>query len=522
MSESKIVVTNTAIIINNYDIGDCLKIENSFRIYDKVRHTYYYIGMHYDKGNKRLYLPRGIDIWYIEKLIGESADVLVNKYDEFQTYEDAMIKYLPKDEVQKSALRFMVGKDEYYKNQYKSQLSVNLGTGKGKTYLSIATLTYLGIRGIVIASITEWLDQWKNRTLEYTDMNPKDIYFISGSANISRLFRMTDKQLERYKLFLVTHSTIQSYASSNGWESIGELFKKLKIGIKIFDEAHLDFNNICMIDFYTNTYRTYYLTATPGKSDERENQIYQLAFRNIPSIELFDEKVDPHTSYIAIQFNSKPTAEQISHCKNKYGIDRNKYTNYVVYQEEFYKLVTVLLDLVQKLAPDKKDKILIYIGTNEAILHVYDWLLENFKELRDNVGIYTSIIKKEDKKKALEKRYILSTTKSAGAALDLHDLKIVMNLAEPYKSEIISKQSLGRTRNSDTYYLDVVDVAFDTCRRFYYKKLPTFEKYAENCSVVKLPRAELDARYNKIMSGRQKPRLFEIVEPKPKLFYYVE
>ena len=88
MSDSKIVVTNTAIIINNYDVGDCPQIENCFKVFEPTTHSYYYMGMHYNKDNKRLYLPRGIDIWYVEKLFGENADILVNKYDKYHIYHD--------------------------------------------------------------------------------------------------------------------------------------------------------------------------------------------------------------------------------------------------------------------------------------------------------------------------------------------------------------------------------------------------------------------------------------------------
>lgn len=511
--DSKIVVTNSAIIINNYEPNDCPKLENQFRIFEPVTHSYYFMGMHYDADNKRLYLPRGLDIWYIENLFGEQADILINSYYAYHTYNDCMIKYLPRDEVQKEALRFMIGRDEYRNNVSKSQLCVNLSTGKGKTYLSIATLVYLSIRGIVIASRLDWLNQWKDRTLEYTDMNTKDIYVISGSANISRLLRMTESQLSRYKLFLVTHDTLYSYANNHGWESIGELFQYLKIGIKIYDEAHLNFDNICMIDFYTNVYKTYYLTATPGKSQEREDMIYQLAFRNVPSIDLFDEDNDPHTSYIALFYTSNPSPMQISACKNKYGLDRNKYTNYVCEQEEYYMLLTVLMDLSNKLVPDMSKQILIYIGTNRAIKITYDWLIQNYPELNGNIGIYTSIVSTEEKAIARKKRIILSTTKSAGEALDIKDLQLTIALAEPYCSKIISKQSLGRTR-TEGYYIDVIDTGFDQCRRFYYKKLPIFEKYAKDCSVVKLSKVELQTRYDNIMRLRSPKELFERVTPK--------
>lgn len=516
---SKIVVTNTAIIINNYEIGDCTKLENFFRIFEPVTHSYYYIGIHYDQDNKRLFVPRGLDIWYIENLFGEQAEILVNKYYKYHKFEDAMIKYLPRDEDQKKTLRFMLGKDEFRYNESKSQLCINLFTGKGKTYLTIAVLVYLGIRGIVITSRDSWLNQWKERTLEYTDINPKDIYYIKGSGNISRLLRMTESQLKRYKLFLITHDSIASYASNHGWESIGELFEHLKIGIKIYDEAHLNFNNICMTDFYTNVYKTYYLTATPGKSQDKEDQIYQLAFKNIPSIDLFDEYNDPHVSYIALMYTSNPSPQQISKCKNKYGLDRNRYTGYVVEQENYYKLLTILLDLANKLLPNPNEQMLIYIGTNNAILKTYDWIINNYPELRNSVGIYTSIVSSEDKEIARRKRIILSTTKSAGEALDIPTLKLTIALAEPYCSKIISKQSLGRTR-IDGYYIDVIDVGFEQCRRFYYKKLPIFEKYAKDCSVIKLNKNELETRYQNIINQRTPKKLFEYVKPR-KLFEYV-
>lgn len=522
----KIVVTNTAIIVNNYEPGDCTKLENFFRIYEPITHSYRYIGMYYDKDNKRLYLPRGLDVWYVENLLGESAKILRNQYNPYYVFDENMIDRLPRDDVQKKALRFMLCKGEYTNLETKSQFSVNLATGKGKTYLTIATILYYGIRGIVIASRVGWLEQWRDRTLEYTNMDSKGVYMISGSKNISRLMGMTPKQLARIRIFLVTHDTLRNYAEEHGWETIGDLFTRLGIGIKIYDEAHLDFQNLCMIDYFTNVWRTYYLTATPGKSNDDENKIYKLSFKNVPSIDLFDENNDPHTKYIAVFFNSKPTPGQISSCKNKYGLDRNKYTDYVIDQPEFHKLATVILNLTNNLAPDPRDKILIYIGTNNAIFKFKEWAETNYPELQGHIGIYTSVMSKEEKEDAKRnKRIILSTTKSAGAALDIYGLKITICLAEPYKSEIIAKQSLGRTRDANTFYFDIIDTAFNTCRKFYYKKLPIFDKYALDCSKVSLPPRELDIRYNSIIAARHvvpKVRLFSHVSPmhKERLFSY--
>jgi hypothetical protein len=48
-----------------------------------------------------------------------------------------------------------------------------------------------------------------------------------------------------------------------------------------------------MIDFFTNVFRTYYVTATPGRSSWRENRIFQLSIKNVPTIDLFNEDKDP-------------------------------------------------------------------------------------------------------------------------------------------------------------------------------------------------------------------------------------
>lgn len=498
----KIVVTTSAIIINDYNIGDCIKIENFFKIYDPVTHSYYYLGLYYDEKNKRLYLPRGIDIWFVESQLGERAYIPKDTFTPFRKFNDITIKLLPRDDKQKEALRFMLSKQEYQYTSTYTQLSVNLQTGKGKTYLTVASLAYLSIRGIVITESINWLKQWRKCIQEYTNITDKEIYNIEMSNGIHKIFNMSKQQLSKYKIFLVTHDTIQSFATNNGWEKIGELFEHLEIGVKIFDEAHLNFKNIYMIDFYTNVFKTYYLTATPAKSSESENRVYQMYFKNIPSIDLFDENVDPHTEYIAFQFNSKPTPMQISDCKNAYGLDRNKYTNYVVQQEEFYKLLRIILDICLKATKNPGEKFLMYIGTNASIEVVKVWIEENYPELRNDIGVYTSVVSVEEKQIALNKRLILSTTKSAGAAVDIKGLKVTVVLAEPFKSEVIAIQTLGRTRDDNTFYIDVVDRGFKYCQKYYYYKLPIFEKYATGCSIIKFTEKELEAKCQRILKDR--------------------
>ena len=462
-----------------------------------ITHSKHPLGMYYDKETKCLCLPRGIDIWFVEKYIGAKAEV-DHDYDNFERIPNTYIKYLPRNDVQKESLRFMLGEGEYKTNKMRSQMSLNLNTGKGKTYVSIATIAYECIRSIIITYSNGWLKQWKDCVLEYTDMSAKDVYQISGAQAIDMI--LSGKSIHNnHNIYLITHSTITSYASSHGWDKITELFKVLKIGMKFYDEAHLNFDNMCMIDFFTNTYRTYYVTATPARSDDQENKIYQMYMKNIPSIELFDEEEDPHTNYISLLYNSKPTVYETSSLKNAYGLDVNKYADYVVYKENFHYMLHIVLDMVSKMV-GTDGKALFFFHTNNSLMVVYDWLCKNYPELYNHIGIYTTL--NENKEEAKKKRLILSTVKSAGAAEDIRGLKVAVILAEPFKSKVIARQVLGRTRDDNTYLIELVDLGFYKIKQWYYSKLPTYQKYALDTKEVLVRQIEMEDKVFSIMDAR--------------------
>ena len=487
----KIVVKHTRIEINNYDIGDCPKLEYLFSVWDPVRHVSIPKGIEYIEEQKKLILPRGIDVPYIEDLFGCNA--VVDKYnDPFVDMEPVKIKYLAKDERQLEILKFILGKDKYYYTTSKSQLSCNSTTGSGKTFVTVASICYSGARTMIITNSIDWLNQWKDRILEYTTLKESDIYMISGASSIYKLYGRNNPL--DYKIFLISHSTIKSYGDKNGWDSVGELFKFLQCRMKVYDEAHLFFDNMCRIDFHTNTKKTLYLTATPSRSNQEEDTIYQLYFKNIPSISLFDENTDPHVNYFAVHFNSHPRPTDIMNCKNAYGFNRINYTNYVVSRPNFIKLCNILLDMVWNIP----GKVLIYIGTNETIMSVYEHLISQFPFLEKCMGIYTSVIK-EDKESNLYKKIILSTTKSTGAASDIPELSVVINLAEPFKSHVLAQQTLGRCRANNTLYIDVVDEGFYYTKRYYQHKKPIFSQYAKSCKDIYLSDEELDIRNEKIL-----------------------
>ena len=485
--DPKILVKHTRIEIDNYEGGDAPRLEYLFSVRDPIRHEYKIKALEYNPVTKKLLVPRGMDIGMLRNMFMVEPKV-DTKPDPYVDGEPIPIKYLARDERQLEILKFILGEDKYFYTKTKSQVAVNSTTGSGKTFVTVATMCVTGCRTIIITSSTNWLNQWKEKILEYTSLSIKDLFMIIGKDSLNKLFNRDPLQ---YQVFLASHSTIKSYGDSKGWDKVEELFKYLQCSFKVYDEAHLYFDNMVAIDYHSNTKKTLYLTATPLRSDDSEDIIYQEYFRNVPSIELFDENTDPHVNYLGILFNSNPTPYEVrNYSKGQFNFDRNIYTDYLVNKPNFIKIVDVILGITLPI----NGKVLIYIGKNEAILNVYNYLVNQYDFLRGHIGIFTSITTKEEKKTAWDNKYILSTTKSCGAASDIPNLACTVVLAEPFKSRVLARQTLGRCRADNTLYIDCVDMSCYRTRQYYKKKQDTFLKYAKSCKEMYLDDNELDFR----------------------------
>ena len=79
-------------------------------------------------------------------------------------------------------------------------------------------------------------------------------------------------------------------------------------------------------------------------------------------------------------------------------------------------------------------------------------------------------------------------------------------IAEPFKSEVLARQTLGRTRDKDTLYIELVDLGFKQTRNYYYSKLHIFNKYALTTSDTTIDQYELDKR-SEILKKKQDEKI---------------
>ena len=303
--EKKIVLYNTRIDIHGYEIGDCEELESSLCVWNQIYFRLEPRGLQYNEKEKILSVPRGIDVnFLVSKLkCPVHTDTNYNKFDKV----NLKLKYEPRNDIQIKSLAFLTGEGKFKYTQEYSQLSLNLDTGDGKTYCVIASLCLHKMKAIIITHTENIKDQWKKSLIKFTNIDPRRICDLTGTKKMEDMFT---EDVNDYDMYLVNHGTIQSYAKKNGWENLNRFFEYIRVGIKVFDEAHLHFKSIINVDLNTNVHKTFYLTATFERTDKSEDRVFHLCFKNIAKYgyETRGEK-RKHIKYVAVKFNSKPNME---------------------------------------------------------------------------------------------------------------------------------------------------------------------------------------------------------------------
>ena len=57
-------------------------------------------------------------------------------------------------------------------------------------------------------------------------------------------------------------------------------------------------------------------------------------------------------------------------------------------------------------------------------------------------------------------------------------------LAAPFKSTVTAIQAAGRLRDPNTYFIELIDLSFQSIKKYYYYKLATYNKYMLTVSDV--------------------------------------
>lgn len=477
---SYIRVRHTSIIIPDYVLGTNTYVEKLLSTWNDSYYRYDPKAYLYNENKKELIVPRGLDLNFLERNFHKNIEVDY-KPDPYET-ASYKLKKEPRSDIQKKSIAFLLGEGDFAYTKKYSQLALTLDTGDGKTYCVIAALTFMKQKSMIITHQDKIKKQWYDSFLKMTDINEKYICDISGSDIIDKLLKASTIP---YKVFLVNHATLHSYGSRNGWDKIQELFQKIKIGVKVFDEAHLNFVNLMKVDLVTNTKKTFYLTANFERSDFKEKKLFELCFKNVAryGIETREEK-RKHIIYIGVLFNSKPNLDVQASMLGPHGFDKNRYIDYEIKKPLFFEVIEFLINKFK----DKEGKMLIFTPKIDSSQAVKDYLSERFPE--KTVSVYNSTVSEEEKMVAKTSDIISSTIKSCGTGVDIPELRFVIN-AEPYASDITANQSSGRLReyrpDKYTFFIEIVDIGFKRAYEMYKKRAKVFKKKCFKMLEMKYP-----------------------------------
>lgn len=370
----------------------------------------------------------------------------------------------PKDEIQEKAIKFL-------KTRY-NQKYLALQTGQGKTYCAINYCHSCRKLPLIILDQENLVNQWKEKIKEYTSARDKEIYIISGRKTVERLYKMKESERAKIKFILAFYQTLQSLYDSG---DLKDFFTDFKIGLKIFDEAHLQYKSI----FYINTcsdIETIYLSATPERVSLSEQKLYERLFYNVRfhktkitnkyfNICLINVDMGFTDIETASLYNNKGfdvigynKALMEKHSKEFFGSIKNSLNKVFVKNFNRKKKVAIILKLIDQTDIVKK-KIDIFLD-KDAEKNNYERVL--------TTGILTGKTPKKQRKTILDNSDIIITTdKTFSKGIDVAGLEVLINFV-PISCAVSTanlNQFTGRLRrlnDKEVFYVDIIDNSVNT------------------------------------------------------------
>ena len=471
----KIISFPTHYEITPYVVGQCRELEIGLSTWNQSCHRWEPLG--YTIIGQTLCLPKGIDPEYLTQTFN-SPIFPYGSYDKdvyVSHYHRMLIE--PRDNLQKDAIDFIIGRGSYPQTRRQNQVAINLKPGDGKTYCTIYGIVDSNKKAIIISHTSKIRSQWYDEFMKTTDVSESDLVIVDGVDDMKKII-YHDKVGDYY---FINHQTIQSAIRNLGYSFVQDFFEALQVGIKVYDEAHIEFASILKLDMLVNVSKTYYLTATFRRTNSRENRIFNEAFA---SVFKFSNKMSSsgekrkYVIYCPVEYNSDPSQEEIMSMYNKLGLfSTYNYIDYELEEVHAYEKLYAALEKVFAMIGETPGRILV---TNPKIEHC-ETIRNMIQDICPNKTVGTIHSRNKDAMN-INNSYcdiIVSTIKSNGVGVNIESIRFLINL-EPFASTVVGEQLKGRLREYSStdysYFFDIVDIGVPKASEFlkrrtrYYKK----------------------------------------------------
>lgn len=319
------------------------------------------------------------------------------------------------------------------------------------TFISLYSISKLGLKPLIVTPSTLLKNQWIENLTD-SGIPAEDIAkSISDGKN--------------KKFTVVTISSIEN-SMREDFEKTMQYVAEAGYGIKIIDEAHLHLKGLLKFDALCNIKHNWYLSATLGRSDAQEDTILNRALSDADRFigsAIYEEYQKEYVNIYLQDIIYHPSTKLCEH-HFRYGtkgLIRSTYYNMLMdygHGYPFMNNIIRLIKIARGICPYGKILVLV------PLITIIDATIEIMKKDpwfngHEIVGVDGSM-SIANKREALEKEYILSTSMSMGVGVDVADLSCVINF-DQYSSPIIGEQIFGRLRTrkdgKETYYFDICD-----------------------------------------------------------------
>lgn len=449
-----IIFRHGHIAITNYKKGDNFEFEKSLSVWDKISFKYRLVGGYYVKALHEFRINRGYDVKMLRRFFPKHNIIVDN--DAYPADKiDVDLYAEPRSDFQKVALTFMAGQGAYKGYSKYTQQMIDADTGDGKTYCGTAASALMSSRVVIIVPFSKLLEQWKESFVKFTSIEEDEILIVQGSKTCKKI---ADGKCKDIKVFIFMVDTLYSYQKTYGDIAVIDMLASTKAYIKIVDEIHRDMKAISMIEALSNFRMNYYMSASPGRAEQKENWIFKTLFHNVPKFgSNFKTQEEKHINVMIKKYHFLPDPRQVNRMvNNKVGMNTKAYereliNSYPEQRESFDNALKVMLNWSKGLIV-KDNKVLILAQTIDFLNYMKDIAEEVYP---GECALYYGGLSKSEKADALKCRVVIATSSSLGTGADIKGLQFVFNCGT-YSNWLDATQLPGRARKLDDPSVEVV------------------------------------------------------------------
>ena len=360
------------------------------------------------------------------------------------------------------------------------------GTAAGKSYCSIRAWTLRGDVLLGTFAQVSHLENYKTELLKFTDLTEGDILVVDeGRVSLRRVMKHPE-QMAAIKVVLVLHRTIWNAMQDKiedgkitGANEFCEFVMAVGVGTHVSDEAHLELQSLVYLGMMLNVDQTYYLTATPKRTDWMEDRVLAM---QLPKDSALYIKSAPRLETFQIRYDTRPSEIDVGKSVNRRDyFDVPRFFDYLMRDDKWGYVEEMLTAYVNEATEAGAVSIAIVVaGKLEFLDKVISCMRAAYPD--KTIGNFSSRVKAGETRMAeLDRDIVVTTEKSMGGSVNPEKMTHLIFLA-PLSSPVVIEQIIGRLRGMDgrpCVLLDLWDAGFPKLveqakrRRTTYRKLST-------------------------------------------------